>query len=223
MAAENSTTSVTVDIVCATGPVPFLGRGRIRSQKLGSYVIDVDRDATDLPVGARVILSLPDGESDRVVARVDSAVGNELRCTQEQLRQRERREFPRLHAGMPVRYHRVPPAKYTAIATRWLRGHDDALPADSEGWVEPEPFMNYSVTGLRFQTQDDVVLNEVVLLELGVPGRDDRWRVSARCVHAGPTDPEEGQSIALEFVQISDDARAALTALTLESQSKLLN
>jgi len=223
MMASAPRASQSVEIVCAVGDIPFLARGRVRQQRLGTYTIDVDRDASSLPAGARIILSYPDGQSDRIVAKVDRVSGNELVCSQQQLRQRERREFPRLHGGVPVRYRRVAPADFTATAARWLRGSEDAAvigPADA--WVEPERFMNYSVTGLRFRTDDDVRLHEILLMELGVPDRADRWRCTARCVHAGANPDGEGQIIALEFVQIPGAAREALTDMTLEAQALLL-
>jgi hypothetical protein len=223
MASQTTPPSLTVDIVCANGDIPFLARGRVRSQRLGIFTIDVDRDSSGLSVGARVILSQPDGRSDRIVARVDSAIGNTLICSQEQLRQRERREFPRLHGGLPVRYRRLSMAEFTATATRWLRGSEDpSVVGGADVWRQPERFMNYSVTGLRFRTDDDVRFHEVVLLELGVADSTDRWRCTARCVHAGPVDPDGAQVIALEFIQIPAEARAALTDMTLDAQAVLL-
>ena len=223
MASQTTPPALTVDIVCAKGDIPFLARGRVRSQHLGTFTIDVDRDTTGLSVGARVILSQPDGRSDRIVARIDSVLGNELVCSQEQLRQRERREFPRLHGGLPVRYRRLSMAEFTATATRWLRGSTDpAVVGAEDAWCQPERFMNYSVTGLRFRTDDDVRFHEVVLLELGVPDGPERWRCTARCVHAGDVDADGVQVIALEFVQIPDEARAALTDMTLDAQALLL-
>ena len=212
-----------VEIVCAAGAVPFLARGRVRHQNLGIYTIDVDRDASHLPAGARIILSYLDGRSDRIVATVDSVAGNELVCSQQQLRQRERREFPRLHGGLPIRYRRVAQAAFTGTAARWLRGSTDpAIVGTDEEWVQPGRFMNYSVTGLRFRTDDDISLDEVLLIELGVPDRADRWRCTGRCVFAGPNPEGDGKVIAIEFTIISSEARAALTDMTLEAQAVLL-
>ncbi len=223
MAIPGTHTPLTVDIVCAKGDTPFLARGKVRNQQNGTWTIDVDRDTSHLPAGARVILSLPDGQSDRIVARVDSAQGNELVCSQEQLRQRERREFPRLHGGLPVRYRRVPASEFTATAARWLRGStDEAVVGPAAAWQHPERFMNYSVTGLRFRTEDDIRLHEILLVELGVPDQDERWRCTARCVHAGDASRVDSQIVALEFVQIPNEARHALTNMTLEAQAVLL-
>jgi len=223
MMSSQTASPSTVDIVCATGEAPFLARGRVRDQRLGTYTIDVDRDASHLPKGARVILSPPDGRSDRIVARVESALGNELICSQEQVRQRERREFPRLHGGLPVRYRRVPKTEFTATVARWLGGseHPEVV-GPEEVWRHPGRFMNYSVTGLRFRTEDAVSLHEIVLLELGVPEGPDRWRCTARCVHAGGQEADGTQVIALEFVQIPSAARAALTDMSLDAQAMLL-
>lgn len=223
MMASATPSAQSVEIVCAVGDVPFLARGRVRHEQQGTYTIDVDRDASSLPSGARIILSYPDGQSDRIVAKVDRVSGNELVCSQQQLRQRERREFPRLHGGVPVRYRRVSAADFTGTAARWLRGSEDPVVlGPDEAWVEPERFMNYSVTGLRFRTDDEVKLHEIMLLELGVPDSPDRWRCTARCVHAGTNPDGPGQIIALEFVQIPGAAREALTNMTLEAQALLL-
>jgi len=216
-------TSQAVEIVCAAGDIPFLARGRVRQQQSGTYTIDVDRDASKLPQGARIILSYPDGQSDRIVAKIDHVSGNELVCSQQQLRQRERREFPRLHGGVAVRYRRIAKAQFMGTAARWLRGSDaPAVVGPAEEWMEPGRFMNYSVTGLRFRTEDNVQLDEVILLELGVPDRADRWRCTARCVFAGDDPAGSGQVIALEFIQIPGAAREALTNMTLEAQAVLL-
>ena len=83
-------------------------------------------------------------------------------------------------------------------------------------------FMNYSVTGLRFRTDDSVGFHEVVLLELGVPDGSQSWRCTARCVHSGEVDADGVQVIALEFIQIPAAARAALTDMTLDAQAVLL-
>ena len=222
--ATDSGTAQTVEIVCTAGEIPFLATGSIRSEDSGVYTIDVDRDTSALQAGARIILSYPDGQSDRIVAVVNQAEGNELVCSLQQLRQRERREFPRLHGGVPVRYRRVPAADFTSIANRWLAGSNDAdvLGSESE-WVEPGRFMNYSVTGLRFNTPDVIPLQEVILLEFGVPDRADRWRCTARCVFSGDNPDGNDRIVAIEFVQISGEAREALTNMTLEAQSMLLD
>ena len=213
----------TVEIVCAAGDVPFLARGRVRNHTQGTYTIDVDRDASMLPTGARIILSSSSGSGDRVVARVDSVHGNEVVCSQHQLRQRERREFPRLHGGLPVRYRRVPQAAFTATAARWLRGSTDPKVVGApEEWIQPGRFMNYSVTGLRFRTDEAIELDEVLLIELGVPDSNERWRCTGRCVFSGDNPAGEGSVAALEFVMIPAEARAALTDMTLEAQAVLL-
>lgn len=218
-----ATATETVEIVCAAGDLPFLARGRVRHTVEGIYTIDVDRDASPLPTGARIILTHPGGNGDRIVARVDSVNGNELICSKQQLRQRERREFPRLHGGLPIRYRRIPQSAFTATAARWLRGSTDPnIVGSADEWVQPERFMNYSVTGLRFRTDEAIELDEVLLVELGTPESNERWRCTGRCVFSGPNPAGEGSVAALEFVMIPDEARAALTDMTLEAQAVLL-
>ncbi len=206
-----------VEVVCTSGPVPIVASGRATFTG-GLYTIHFDGDVSMAPVGGKAILSFSTPDVPRVIARVESAHGNQMVCTPEQHRNRERRDFPRMHAGLPLRARRLTLTERTAEAEAWLRG--DPGPAERGDWYEPDRFVDFSVTGLRIQIHEEMASDDVLLLELGVPGNPARWRCTARVVRI--FDEVEGMSAAIEFVSIPDAAQEALSGLTLRMQEALL-
>jgi hypothetical protein len=212
-------TSVPVEVVCTTGTLPFVAVGRVTSFDHGVYTIDLDQDASHLVSGVHTILSFPDGSTARVIGRIESAQGNRVRVVQEQLRSRERRSFPRLHGGLPVRYQSLGPGEHELVAARWMRG-DEAMAQTGE-WVRPEEFMNFSVTGLKFRTERGLLVDDLLLLELSLRGRTEKWRCTARVVQV-EIESDGVFRAAVEFERIPEDAQAALSELTLDIQAALL-
>lgn len=220
--------AVPVEVVCTAGEVPFVAEGRISRFSNGTYTIDLDRDATRLEAGNAVILNFLDGTTPRVIARITEVRSNQLTCTQQKVREREKRAFPRLHGGLPVRYRVVGagPAAAAEVAS-WLAG--DAAPSDAGDWYHPDEFMNFSVTGLRFEAPDIANEGDALLLELGVRGHKDRWRCGARIVRIfdippDEQDPDTGYKhrFAVSFEEIPEDAQHALSEMTLDIQEALI-
>jgi len=226
--STDPTTDVPVEVVCTAGALPFVSEGRVTSLEDGRYTIELDRSASDLADGSSVILNFLDGETPRVIAHIESTTGTGLTCTQHKVRAREKRIFPRLHGGLPVRYCVVgqgPGAE--ARVSEWLGS--DAHAGDDDEWHTPDEFMNFSVTGLRFDGPDIASEGDALLLELGVRGREDRWHCSATIVRIfdipeDEQDPETGyrHSFAVNFVDIPTEAQEALTEMTLEIQEALI-
>ena len=225
--STDPTTDVPVEVVCTSGALPFVAEGGVTRFADGRYTIALDRDASDLKAGSSVILNFLDGETPRVIAHIESASGTTLMCTQHKVRAREKRIFPRLHGGLPVRYCVVGQGSNAeARVSAWLGG--DAQAVDDGEWHTPDEFMNFSVTGLRFDGPDIAYEGDSLLLELGVRGREDRWHCSATIVRIfdipeDEQDPETGyrHSFAVNFVDIPTEAQEALTEMTLEIQEAL--
>ncbi len=219
---------VPVEVVCTTGEVPFVAEGRISRFAEGVYTLELDRDATRLESGNAVILNFLDGTTPRVIARITEVRNNQLTCTQQKVREREKRAFPRLHGGLPVRYRVAgagPAAE--ALTAAWLAG-DETVGAEGD-WHRPDEFMNFSVTGLRFEAPDIANEGDALLLELGVRGRKERWRCGARVVRIfdippDEQDPETGfiHRFAVSFEEIPEAAQHALSEMTLDIQEALI-
>ncbi len=212
--------AVPVEVVCTAGPIPFVAQGRVFEVTMGRYVIDLDQDASTLPAGARAIVSFVGGDSARVIGRVVEVRGNRMVVSQDGVRSRERRTFPRLHGGIPLRYRNMGPGDHDFEVAGYLRG--DAGPAERGEWLSPGEFMNFSVTGLKFDPPGPMAVEDLLLVQLGVRGRPDTWRCTARVV-AVEAGSEGRASVAVEFEAIPDGAQEALTSLTLQIQDALLD
>lgn len=219
--------AVPVEVVCTSGEVPFVAEGRISRFADGTYTIDLDRDATALEPGAVAILNFLDGTTPRVIARIAEARGNQLTCTQQQIREREKRAFPRLHGGLPVRYRVLGKDEAASERAAWMAGDDG--PGERGDWLTPDEFMNFSVTGLRFDAPDVAGEGDELLLELGMRGKKDRWRCTARVVRLFDIPPDEQlpgskckHRLAISFEDIPEAAQHALSEMTLDIQEALL-
>lgn len=218
--------SIPVEVVCLAGAVPFIANGTIHSFHDGTYAIGLDRDASALAPGSVTILNFHDGTTPRVVATVTEVRGNQLACHQQQVHERERRAFPRLHGGVPLRFRVLSPTEEAVEGPAWLAGEPG--PAARGTWLSPEEFVNFSVTGLRFDALDILAGGELLLLELGVRGRPGRWRCTARVVRSWPIADEDRTSnglthhVAINFEVIPDAAQEALSELTIDIQDTLL-
>ena len=211
--------SVPVEVVCTAGPMPFVAQGRVREVEGSRYTIDLDQDAGQLSPGARAFVSFAEGAAARVIGRVVEARGNCLIVSQDGVRNRERRSFPRLHAGIPIRYRNLGPGAHDIEAATWARG--DAGPAARGAWLSPGEFMNFSVTGLKFDAPGPVEIDDLLLIDLGVRGRTETWRCTGRVVFVEPG-AEGMPSAAVEFEHIPEGAQGALSDLTLQIQEALL-
>lgn len=212
-----STPALPVEVVCTSGPVPIVAGGRAFFAD-GLYTIHLDSDVSLAPVGGRAILSFASPDVPRIIARVESAHGNQMVCLPEQHRNRERRDFPRMHAGLPLRLRRLAVTERAAESDAWLRGEPG--PAERGEWWDPTDIVDFSVTGVRVAVDDSVEEGDSLLIELGVPGSTERWRGMGTVVRMF-RDPD-ATSAAIEFSQIPDEAHAALSDLTLQIQDEMI-
>lgn len=209
-----------VEVVCLEGDEPLVAEGRVHRVADGCYILDLDRPVDAIRPGARTILNFPGSDAPRVIARAVSAVGNRLRCEQVEERERERRAWPRLVAGIPLRYRVLRGAETVVEVDAWLKGSD--APRERGAWHEPDPLMNFSVAGLRFDTRGPGEVGDVLLLEFQVGADPRRHRATGRVRHVGEADEDGLRSVAVSFEQIAPEAENALTELTLTIQDALL-
>jgi hypothetical protein len=197
-----------------------LGSLRVREARLVRYQdaiydieLEAEPDGDPLARGTRAVLNLQTQPPRRVVTTVQEASGRHLRLRERSHVEPEKRTWPRLHGGVPLRYR----AADAAEASRWMAGE-----AVGGRWGEPDPFMSFSVTGVSFDDVTDVEQGGLVILELGVGDAPGRWRATADVVRATPL-PQPGQKrLALDFRELPEPARDALTQQTLRIQRALL-
>ncbi len=202
-----------VDIVCMEASRPLI-RGRLVSIKDDVCRVDVGIASLVVPTGASTIVSFPSGSAPRIVGQVLALEHGELAVSCEALKKPERREYPRMIAGIPLRCQKV---EDEVSATRWLAGGPEA----NGNWAHPtETLLNFSVTGLCFDAPVTCEKGDLLLLEFTVGTGRPTWRASGRVMRMeGSTSPPE---IAIAFEDVPDEALAALTERTLAIQAALL-
>jgi hypothetical protein len=178
-----------------------------------------------------------DGGPDRrfrIKGLIAEAQGYRLRVETERVVPPDKRSFPRMYGGIHLRYRVLAPGETERDCGAWLAGAE--LPAWEGEWREPDPFMDFSGTGLRFEDELHCGRDDRMLIELKLPDSEHAWRTAARVVRVDPIRPDEwkqgeeaGQEparthqIAVEFIELPSDATEALTAFAMRIQEALLN
>ena len=207
----------TVRIVCTQGDHPILVNGTLTTGPIGQLTVDCGDGAEALAVGAKVVVTVEAAAENQrcIVASVEPGSGGRTRLVleNEAVHSSDKRDYPRLFAGLPIRFRSVSEAE----ATAWAAG--DPIGGH---WSEPDPYMNFSVGGLRFDCAEPLVEGGVLAIELSIGDGATLWRVTARVVRVFEAMGDRPASVAVSFDHLPDGARDALTALTLQIQESLL-
>ncbi len=219
MTTSTSSTE-SVRLFTTSGDTPVMVHAQLTSQDDQTVTVQSNQNTAGLSSGDRVVLAFDSTDRGRISGTIrgitDVDGGQQIEVTRADQHDRDKRDFPRLFAGLPIRY-RIAEAD---LAAAWLDGASDP----DEGWHSPDPFMNFSVGGLRFEADLSVEANDLLLVDFAVGEAVDRWRLTARVIRV--FDPEMPESstrpVAVAFVQIPDGAQEALSDLTLKIQDHLL-
>ena len=100
-----------VRVLCTSGETPVMVRGSVSSHNEGTVVVHAAAGAAALSAGDRVVLAFSDEDRGRMagtVVTVSSAQeGHEIEINCASEHDRDKRDFPRLYAGLPIRYQTV--------------------------------------------------------------------------------------------------------------------
>jgi|GEM_PF-6919564 hypothetical protein len=219
-----------IELVCTGGPLPAILRGRLAHLLDGVIVVDVDQTPIGVAEGQKAILNIIDGKAPRVLGSISRIDGRRITLLQTALRERERRIYPRLLAGLPLRFRLPPRDRAGEEAVAWLRG--EVQPEDLGAWQVQDNLTNFSVTGLSFDAAEPAQGGDLILIELGMPGRDERWRCTGLIIRVFdvPADEVDANSegapcnyrYALTFEVIPHAAQTALSDLTMELQAAMI-
>jgi len=226
-------TTVPVEVLCLSVSPPLIKKGKITSQEAGFCEVLLDHSRSALEPGMRVVIEGGPGSGLRLTGVIAQKDGHRLRVETERSVQPDKRAFPRLPGGIRLRYRVLSPKEGTGAVRAWLGGQK--TPGHEGTWFEPDPFMDFSGSGIRFQDQLRCQVDDFLLVEVQVPPAENRWRATARVVRVEPLRPEETEAlddeqqrlgathqIAIHFVDLPAEAREALTAFTLRIQNALL-
>jgi hypothetical protein len=126
-----------------------------------------------------------------------------------------RRLFPRLNAGLPIRIQSTD----ANGATDYLAGKDP----ESTAWVTPDPYMNFSVEGLELNATQSFPKGQILLIELRIGTQDQSWRCTGHVVRNSPSDdPDFPCTTAVSFDRVPPQASEALAELTAKLQQVFL-
>lgn len=211
--------SQAVRVLGTGGDVPVLIVGTLSAEADGAYTIDCDQGVGGLATGASVVLAFHD-DGGRVAGTIDTMSSNDdggvqIQVIRSAAPNKEQRDFPRLFAGLPIRYRLD-----NGEADAWLGG--GAVDGD---WLTPDPYMNFSVGGLRFDGREDLAEGEHLLIDLRIGEGSEKWRCTARVVRVFDQtvdSPPGTRSVAVVFETLPQSAHEALSALTLKIQDSLL-
>jgi len=176
-----------------------------------------EEDPIILPFGAKVILHFSNDDGPMLSLGYYDQEEGSITLQFSQVHQRDKRSFPRHYGNIPLSFRPIPEMEEELSVKQWLKNHTDV---DSR-WLTPEPFMNFSLGGLSFESPTPLDYQTLVLLNMGIGQSEERWRGTARvvrCIEINATTYD----IAISFEEIPDGAIEALSELTLSVQEALL-
>jgi len=208
--------SVAARIICASGNTPIMANGTLVDRGETQVTVQCDQSAAAITPGAKVVLTFDEG-SERwtgVVDDIRSADGGvQIRVVTPNAHAADKRDYPRLHAGLPIQYR----ISSESEAQQWVDGS-----TIDEGWQTPDPYMNFSVSGLRFEVHEDVQADQLLLVELRIGEGAESWRTTAKVIRVFEGDDQRSPTAAVSFIHLPEEALSALSELTLQIQDSLL-
>jgi hypothetical protein len=182
-------------------------------------------DVTHARPGTRAMVDSGESSLIRMVGVVEAVNAGKAIIAIEKSIRRDLREYPRTYGGIHLRYRVLDASEVDFVVGPWMEGED--IESKRGVWRSPDPYMNFSATGLRFDEPEATCASgDVVLLEMEVPTSKVPWRAIAEVVRCSPLPeeertPEATHFIALSFTEIPAQASQALARFTLRVLSAL--
>ncbi len=195
----------------ATAP-PRIVKGTCVAQSGDELSLEVPPDA-GLPPNVPLIVDFSaDSGVNRAIVVVLGHSDGRLLVKVTRVPTPDKREFPRINGGISLRYHVLQRTDGAAAADAWMRGG-----AHTGQEFEPDPFMNFSVTGLAFDDVESCRADDLIGFVITIPREAHTWRGVASVVRVWriPIDERDESiaathRIAVNFTELPDDARLAL-------------
>ena len=226
--------NIPVEVLCLSAEPIIIRNGHLTTSEPGLFTVSLEEIEPALKPGMRVVLAGIPENPLRINALITGISENRLTAKTIREVREEKRDFPRLYGGIKVRYRVVKKEEDSSLIKAWVDG-DDSLSQKGE-WHEPDPFMDFSSSGLKFEDQPRCTAGDILLLEIQVPTSKDRWHATARVVRveaipqdqADPLSKEAADNdstncqIAIHFQALPNDAAEAIAAFSLKIQDALL-
>jgi hypothetical protein len=212
-----------VTLVQATVDPPSVGHGTVTRNTKDSLEVDLDKGSPVFTIGTSLILEFAaESGPSRAIVSVTSASADKLTARIRRIPPPDKREYPRCEGAVHVRYH---------VSALGPDGVEPWMAGGAATGTEnhPDPFMNFSATGLMFEDMATCAEEDTVLLELRVPQHTGSWRAAAKVIRVFPIPIDErddsiaaSHRIAIHFTDLPEDAAEALRTHTLRIQEAYL-
>lgn len=183
---------------------PIFGAGTLISA-VGDVVFDAGA-ASSLLSTADVVHVKVDGSSDWARGSVTGIVGTAVTVSVKKSFRQDGRDYPRMFGALSVGMSLA-----NDRSEAWLAGD----PVEGE-WLSPDPFMNFSASGLLCCVDVPGVVGETYLVSLSIPAlRSETWRMTATLVRSVPVaGTPDHHEYALNFLDIPAAATEGLVSFT---------
>ncbi|MEC8378978.1 MAG: PilZ domain-containing protein [Myxococcota bacterium] len=196
-----------VEAIWLTDTGPRMLRGHLSSSQ-NILVLQIATDERP-PIGSRLILY---GDDIQMLSTRVTQTSADSFVLEKENRPTDKRLHPRLFGNIPTR---IQLANDTNIQ-KWLDGELDI----ENGWLKPEPFMNFSVNGLSFDLSTPLKSGATCLVEFSVGDQNQKHRTQATVVRS--VEKSGVYEIAVHFLSLSQNAKNLLSEFTLSIQEALL-
>ena len=208
------TAEATVELLCLTQRAPLLLQGTISETQTSRWVFTAAEQITLDVVDCNAIVNTND-DAPMMTLHIVEQTSGQLVLQTISAHPREKRSYPRLFSMINLR---LKPEDSPENLTAWMNGENPLSEMD-DTWLEPEPFMNFSVNGVAFDWNTPIPTNTKMIVALNDGA--DIHRCIARVVRCSQQDTDTWE-IALYFEQMSDDAIEYLVQLTMRLQDSML-
>lgn len=198
-----------VEAIWLTDTGPRMLRGSLSSS---NQTLELTLSSDEQPpIGSRLILY---GDDMQMLSTRVSHINEKVFVLDQENRPTDKRLHPRLFGNIPTL---IKHASEESDAQSWLSGNSDI----GDGWLRPEPFMNFSVNGLSFDLSQPLQEGAECLVEFSVGDQPQKHRTRATVIRS--IEKSGTFEIAIHFNGLPQDAKNRLSEFTLSIQEALLH
>lgn len=224
---------VPVEVVSLSSTRPLIRKGKMTCCDKGSCEVILKEPEPAFQTGMHVVVDGGRGTPYRIKGVISGIEGSRLLVEAERVVEPDKRAFPRVCGGVHLKYRVVSAGEDQSIVHAWIKGDETLL--RHGGWREPDPFMNFSGSGLKFEDTLHCSPGDLLLMALRIGSSERQWHVTGRVVRVEALQAEDVQEVdetrrsygathrvAVHYEHIPEEAREALAEFTLKIQDALL-
>ncbi len=212
-----------VNLVQAAVDPPAMAQGTVVKVSGDELQIDLDAGAPAFKMGSSLVVEFgKESTLPRAIVLPLRQADGHLVVRVRRVPPPDHREYPRVEGAIHLTWHVSPNGD--GGVTAWTIGAPPTGPEHT-----PDPFMNFSATGLLFEDVAGCAEGDTLLFTMRIPRADKIWRGAARVVRLFPIPVDEQDAslvathrIAVHFTHLAEEAVEALRQHTLRIQEAYL-